>query len=213
MAILASVLLPALSRARERSRQAVCMNNLKQLGIAFHLYVQDYEEVFPCADDPVSTAPVYWLWMGRGWRKLLAPYVGSGYSSVSPAILFCPSDRTARQNWESTSYGYSMSFYHSPEQINAMSEPAYTYDTSRIVPAVPQKLARVLHPANKAVLAEWLDNHTGGSSGWWSWEGSRNYLFVDGHVEFLPVTKLFPANDSLPDINLTKDGTGGHDVQ
>ncbi|MCD6318884.1 prepilin-type N-terminal cleavage/methylation domain-containing protein [Candidatus Aerophobetes bacterium] len=44
IAILAAMLLPALSRARERARQAVYMNNLKQLGLAIMMYAQDYND-------------------------------------------------------------------------------------------------------------------------------------------------------------------------
>lgn len=43
IAILAAMLLPALSKAREKARQAVCMNNLKQLGLAVFMYAQDYD--------------------------------------------------------------------------------------------------------------------------------------------------------------------------
>jgi prepilin-type N-terminal cleavage/methylation domain-containing protein len=47
IAILAAILLPALARARERGRQASCMSNLKQLGIALHLYAENFEDWFP----------------------------------------------------------------------------------------------------------------------------------------------------------------------
>ncbi|MCX7706003.1 MAG: type II secretion system GspH family protein, partial [bacterium] len=47
VAILAAMLLPALSRAREKARQAVCMGNLKQLGMAFLMYANDYNEYLP----------------------------------------------------------------------------------------------------------------------------------------------------------------------
>ncbi|MCD6219435.1 type II secretion system protein, partial [Candidatus Calescamantes bacterium] len=40
--ILAAMLLPALQRAREKARQAVCMNNLKQIGLAFSMYASDW---------------------------------------------------------------------------------------------------------------------------------------------------------------------------
>ena len=47
MAALAGLLLPALGRAREKGRRTVCMANLKQLGIAIHMYAEDYFERFP----------------------------------------------------------------------------------------------------------------------------------------------------------------------
>jgi len=54
IAILAAMLLPALSRARERARQAVCMNNLKQIGLALQMYANDYDGWFPSNIDSVS---------------------------------------------------------------------------------------------------------------------------------------------------------------
>jgi len=50
IAILAAMLLPALSRARERARAAVCMTNLKQLGLALIMYTQDWQGWFPNYD-------------------------------------------------------------------------------------------------------------------------------------------------------------------
>ena len=45
--ILAALLMPALSKSRERAQQSACINNLKQLGIAFQLYISDAEDNFP----------------------------------------------------------------------------------------------------------------------------------------------------------------------
>ncbi|MCD6351282.1 MAG: DUF1559 domain-containing protein, partial [Armatimonadetes bacterium] len=47
IAILASILFPVFSRARAKARQAKCMSNLKQLGLAFNMYAQDYDELLP----------------------------------------------------------------------------------------------------------------------------------------------------------------------
>ena len=47
IAILASMLLPVLSKAREKARRGVCMSNLKQIGLALRMYSQDYDESFP----------------------------------------------------------------------------------------------------------------------------------------------------------------------
>jgi len=51
IAILAAMLLPALSRAREKARQSVCMNNLKQIGLAVYMYAQDYDGIVPTTMD------------------------------------------------------------------------------------------------------------------------------------------------------------------
>jgi len=47
IAILAAMLLPALARAREQARRGVCLSNLKQIGLAIHMYAQDNYEQFP----------------------------------------------------------------------------------------------------------------------------------------------------------------------
>jgi prepilin-type N-terminal cleavage/methylation domain-containing protein len=49
ISMLAALLLPTLSGARERARRTTCMNNLKQLGAAFEMYAEDYFERFPAA--------------------------------------------------------------------------------------------------------------------------------------------------------------------
>lgn len=46
-AILAAILLPVFARARENARRTQCLNNLKQLGMAFAQYTQDYDEAVP----------------------------------------------------------------------------------------------------------------------------------------------------------------------
>ena len=47
MSALAALLLPALGRAREKGRRTICMANLKQIGLAIHMYAEDYYERFP----------------------------------------------------------------------------------------------------------------------------------------------------------------------
>jgi len=49
ISMLAALLLPTLSGARERARRTTCMNNLKQLGTAFEMYAEDWYEKFPAA--------------------------------------------------------------------------------------------------------------------------------------------------------------------
>ncbi len=49
IAILAAILFPVFSQAREKARQASCLSNTRQMGLAFNMYVQDFDEVVPFA--------------------------------------------------------------------------------------------------------------------------------------------------------------------
>jgi len=89
IAILAAILFPVFARAREKARQTSCLSNVKQLGIAFICYTQDYDERLPLAPD----AGIYsYLW----WDHSLTPYI------KNTQIYVCPSD-TSR----TCGYGYN----------------------------------------------------------------------------------------------------------
>ena len=47
IAILAAILFPVFAQAREKARQTTCLSNMKQMGTAIMMYVQDYDEVTP----------------------------------------------------------------------------------------------------------------------------------------------------------------------
>src|SRR5438876_5823194 len=47
IAILAAILFPVFAQAREKARKATCLSNQKQIGLAVHMYVQDYDGMFP----------------------------------------------------------------------------------------------------------------------------------------------------------------------
>jgi prepilin-type N-terminal cleavage/methylation domain-containing protein len=54
IAILAAILFPVFARARENARKASCTSNVKQLGLAWMMYVQDFDETFPPNNSPAS---------------------------------------------------------------------------------------------------------------------------------------------------------------
>lgn len=217
IAVLAGLLFPTFKQAREGARRATCLYNLRQIGIAFGMYLADWDGLYPNTGDP-------YLWMGRRWRWPLAPYLNcvgrrdpadpnNPLRSVGggPHILVCPSDHTAPLQWDSTSYGYCAAFYHTPAQINQMTwEDLWKYDA---FPCISQSEAGVRFPGHKVLAAEWLTNHDSEQVGWWNWQGSRNYLFADGHVRYLPAARIRPAVDGFPDPNLTRDGLAGRDLE
>jgi len=214
MAVLAGILTPILVIARSHAQRVECQSNLLQIGSAFEMYLNDYDGHYPNNDDP-------FLWMGRKWRWLLLPYLSSdaepdptnpmGSKRNNARILLCPADSKAVQLWDSTSYAYSMCFYHTPDQINGLTKIEQTWSLK--VPCVSIRKRDIRYPSKKALVAEWLSNHETPHVGWNSWKGGRNYLFADGHCAYLRATEINKANDGWPDINLTRDGFLGKDIE
>jgi prepilin-type N-terminal cleavage/methylation domain-containing protein/prepilin-type processing-associated H-X9-DG protein len=211
IALLLSVLMPSMHKVRAVAARVECAHQLKQIYLAVDMYLSSNDNTYPCAQDPVSTDHAYWLWMGRGWRSFVEPYLGGPIDVNNPSVLFCPQDRIAKEKYESTSYSYSMAFYHSPEQIDDMNSSADTYSNPRA--SIAQRSMDVSTPSGKILIGEWLSNHSpiDDDDGWWCWEGSRNYLFADGRVSLLQAKEVRPARDGFPNANLTFRGIKGRD--
>jgi len=214
ISLLLSILVPSLGKARSMAKRTVCASNLRQIDLAVRLYLNAYDDTYPCAQDPVSMGPFYCLWMGRGWRSFVEPYLSRNIDVNNPSVLFCPEDLTPEEKYESTSYAYSMAFYHSPQQIDAMDDKSDTWSSfPPETPSISQRSFDVVKPYGKIIIGEWNSNHLriDDDEGWWCREGSRNYLFVDGHVRYLAAEEIRLANDDWPDINLTINGIRGVD--
>jgi prepilin-type N-terminal cleavage/methylation domain-containing protein/prepilin-type processing-associated H-X9-DG protein len=90
IAILASILFPVFARARENARRSSCQSNLKQLGLAFMQYTQDYDETLPMAQRSGATVGINDV---QTWDGFIAPYVGTAVGfGKAPLIFQCPSD-------------------------------------------------------------------------------------------------------------------------
>lgn len=87
IAILAALLLPALAKARESARKASCVSNLKQLGLAIHSYVNDYDYYVPGLE-------VNSIWYDSIWARRLFNHKYMGQWQV----FYCPSDRNRTPN-------------------------------------------------------------------------------------------------------------------
>jgi prepilin-type N-terminal cleavage/methylation domain-containing protein/prepilin-type processing-associated H-X9-DG protein len=215
-----AILLPAIAKARAIARRTRCASNLKQIDIAMHSYLSSNDDKYPCSQTDVlpkknPSDPNIWLWQGRGWRSFIAPHLGGKIDANNPSVLLCPSDKIAPVKWESTSYSYSLAFYHKPEDIDTLSSPYSDLIKDTTKPPTAQKLTNIAKPAGKIFIGEWLSNHkqvpTDKDMGWWCWEGKRNYLFADGQVRFIDVKDIRPARDGFPNSNLTINGIRGID--
>jgi prepilin-type N-terminal cleavage/methylation domain-containing protein len=233
IALLAAILFPVFARAREQSRRAACLSNLKQIGAAFLLYAQDYDGGYPNTGDP-------YLWVGRRWRWPVMPYLGIGQkegadanaASGNPAILRCPSDTLTPNTFDATSYAYAAAFYHTSAQIAAMRlgnlRMALNAPGAGAI-CTTQTEAAVETPPAKILVTEYLNAHdyTGASGmvGFWGtlagpttpgadrWSGGRVSVFADGHAAFVFARRHTPSADDCPDPNLTPGGLTGSDLR
>jgi prepilin-type N-terminal cleavage/methylation domain-containing protein len=181
--ILASLLLPALSPAKDQGRQTACVNNLRQVNLAIRLYADDFSDSLPVLPNPNP----YPNGVGAYYKQLVKAYVGlSGPASPTEKVFICPSDPFLyTQIWHA--FG------------------SYTFNGYEVGPeALPRitgkKLTAVNRPSKAVLVGEWpaffggswhpLINH--------DYLDARNVLsFADGHAS---LTRIYwdGVSDSDP---------------
>ncbi len=103
IAILAALLLPALSRAKDTAKRTTCLSNLRQVNLAIHLYADDNSDSLPVLPDPNP----YPNGVGAYYKQLVKGYLGlTGPASLDEKVFICPSDRTLH-----TQMGHAFSSY------------------------------------------------------------------------------------------------------
>jgi prepilin-type N-terminal cleavage/methylation domain-containing protein/prepilin-type processing-associated H-X9-DG protein len=189
IAILAAILFPVFAQAREKARQASCLSNLKQLGLAAFMYAQDYDETYPVLDMRYSKGFVGPLPQGNVdpakspcssglWCNLIYPYV------KNKGVYKCPSLSDRIYICDGVDYGWNVG--------TNQSTPTYSNGLGRFPP--PITLASIPAPADTIMIGhpskvendpmlwvnvsrpDWLSQyHLGGN----------NYAFADGHAKWL----------------------------
>jgi len=179
IAILASMLLPALAKARGTARKASCAGNLKQMGLANAMYMGDYDDNVPYAGR--DYAPGY---AGCGWDKALFPYLGGGdapaewewlthRNGLATELYQCPASSTERRtaSHDRAAQDYAMPAIHNQSR-NAIglrapfdwaTSPGYKNSQTKF----DRKGANVADATGTILLTEWERwNNTNGSQGY-----------------------------------------------
>ncbi len=211
IAILAAMLLPALSRAKESGRRIACLNNLRQLGLASRLYVDDNQGTYPVRSET-----------DRWPDKFFDSY------GKNPKLLLCPTDVMSGKNPQTGASNNVADGSPRSYLINGWNDwfasRIGSTDMSLVGTAAAQsgiKETFILHPSDTVILGEkfstamdyYMDllegdgndvdqvleqsrhGGTGASAASGSGSGGSNYAFVDGSARYFKCpTAMFPLN-------------------
>jgi prepilin-type N-terminal cleavage/methylation domain-containing protein len=147
IAILAAILFPVFSRAREKARQISCLSNLKQMGLAFFMYNADYDETYVTnpqwktklqpyiRNTQINVCPsrksLPWYY-GQGYNCGIPPgrgtYVVAGFVGQAEAAIQSPSYKIVVAEWDRCNSGPPCGDGHAkwmkPEQYHSNMEKA-----------------------------------------------------------------------------------------
>jgi prepilin-type N-terminal cleavage/methylation domain-containing protein/prepilin-type processing-associated H-X9-DG protein len=212
IALLAAILFPVFSRARENARRSSCQSNLKQIGLAIMQYTQDYDETYMSGmANPGANS-------GRGWAGQLLPYI------KTTQLYTCPSDTTrvttAGRVALSYVYNYNMARKYATANLGDTQTQASLSAPARTVIMTEIKDAGLLivdgetsSPTSTLAASYDFDFHTvtgqipGASDSTncaphatrrCRWGAPRhlegaNYLAADGHVKWFPPASISPG--------------------
>jgi prepilin-type N-terminal cleavage/methylation domain-containing protein/prepilin-type processing-associated H-X9-DG protein len=231
IALLMSILLPSLSRARETARQVACSSNMRQIGMADIMYADHHNDWYtPIRMTGVDLYEGYvWAW-NPGFRSLMsvAPLQSNSelthdevpvnlkccYGSY-PSGMTCPSAPQWQREVGDVIHSYGMNF-----SIGAEWDPNFDPDERQYFEqddgSLAMKRNAVDNKSNKIKTVdanEWWINliHanyeakwdvTGPPSRWWGGQKAvtyrhregANFLYFDGHVDYLQKEKAYPQD-------------------
>jgi prepilin-type N-terminal cleavage/methylation domain-containing protein/prepilin-type processing-associated H-X9-DG protein len=219
IAILAAILFPVFAHAREKARQSSCASNLRQLGVAEQMYLQDYDNRYsPSWGDGVR--------IGTGFSQILMPYV------KNEQVFACPSDGVKRLIATHPKRSYTMNGDHLSPDERGLSR-AYSTNKGTGAPLGGFSEAEVEQPAATIMFCDrwarentlYVQSHSGSStechlhasSGHYGLNNhldGTNFCMADGHTKWLSrTTANMWRRTKLPDGDVRDTGyreiTGG----
>ncbi len=193
IAILASLLLPTLSRAKQGGQSARCKSNLRQQGIALDLHVSE-NEAYPMERAPGKIPELetpYWaneLWHLNYWFVQLDAQMQGNRRQTADAlfdpnyVFRCPSDETRKwpyPYWHMTSYGYnSWGLINRKGGGNPITDytPLGLGGTVRANEPQPTLASAVIAPSDMIAIADGVSGTTDGRFRISGWELTRDDL-------------------------------------
>ena len=200
IAVLAALLLPALSKAKSRALTAACLNNLKQLGVCWHMYAHDNNDVLVPNNSVTGNSNL--LGSGASWALLNPTEAGVKGGllwdyNASLGIYHCPADRNpgglTPGQMRARSYTMSMSVNGYPEYDPFMLTNAPMFKKLTEIKAPNTDKCLVFIDEDENTIMDSLFGiptvrfNPNAKDEWWSLPSNRhnqaaNLSFAEGHV-------------------------------
>lgn len=196
IAILAAMLLPALSKAKVRAQNTQCLSQLHQAGIAMHLYLPDFSETYFWYSTNINTDGMEWfVWAGRSTNNL---YAGQGgifnrldrplnHYGLNQNVVKCPRDQGRADTRPNPLYDWVGNSY----MFNAVGYPGQDPTLNHGLDG--HRSASVAYPSQTVLFADNVVVFPSNPTGWHKQTPAGNVQLVDGHTEpqsALSVTNL-----------------------
>lgn len=202
IAVLVSILLPSLSRARSQANAVACLSNIRQSAMILNLYAQENESLMVVADMPTGVASARRAWT---YNTIQGGYMraggGAGYL-LGKVPYSCPLgyvEKSVYAGWQQ-GYGINVNGRYEGQVVSALVRRYY--GTSGIIDCL--KSTSVEAPGRFVLLADcfdiwirnniagaprvqraWLDRSVGTTAIWARHQGMANVVFMDAHAETL----------------------------
>jgi prepilin-type N-terminal cleavage/methylation domain-containing protein/prepilin-type processing-associated H-X9-DG protein len=170
IALLISILLPSLSRARESANKVACMSNMRQIGNGFLMYLNSNRNKYPrCAVSPIYEDWIYWQPTRDQKESRLAPYLGGFVKKV----FICPSDDVSIHTGNPAyrySYTVNETICRNAGPVGQSGKPGYNNGLANTL-----NHSQIIRPAEKILMID--ESSPTIDDGAWA---PQNYA-ADGH--------------------------------
>lgn len=156
--ILASILMPSLSKARDKAHKALCINNMKQIGTGMIMYIDSYNEHFPTTSDNVTWDDRLSDFDGRDLsqeQKEQGSIDLGEFEGINHGIYQCTKDTADRWSEPHEKRSYSL--------VNGTENPSSNFSVGiSNDEGWSQKISRITTPSDTIIMAEsWNVDHSG----------------------------------------------------